>query len=88
MNFVVGFILLVNGGIEEETFWFFKNILEKTPSSTEMDELKFEGLARFYSEGFRLLTQYFSIFHEIFQAFLPELKAHFDKEGIPDILWL
>jgi hypothetical protein len=61
MNFVVGFILLVNGGIEEESFWFFKNILEKTPN-TDRDELRFEGLARFYSEGFRLLTQYSSIF--------------------------
>ena len=55
MNFVVGFILLVNGGIEEESFWLFKNILEKTPTA-DRDQYRFEGLARFYNEGFRLLT--------------------------------
>ena len=54
MNFVVGFMLLVNGGVEEESFWLFKNLLDKTPPS-EGDH-RFEGLARFYSEGFRLLT--------------------------------
>ena len=55
MNFVVGFILMVNGGLEEETFWFFKNILDKTPN-TERESAKFEGLSKFYSEGFRLLS--------------------------------
>jgi hypothetical protein len=55
MNFVVGFILLVNGGIEEESFWLFKNILEKTPGA-ERNENIFEGLAKFYSPEFRLLT--------------------------------
>jgi hypothetical protein len=55
MNFVVGFILLINGGLEEEAFWLFKNILEKTPAG-ESETRVFEGLARFYSEGFRLLS--------------------------------
>ena len=54
MNFVVGFMLLVKGGVEEESVWLFKNLLDKTPPS-EGDH-RFEGLARFYSEGFRLLT--------------------------------
>jgi hypothetical protein len=55
MNFVVGFILLVNGGLEEESFWLFKNLLDKSPGG-KRDPKKFEGLAKFYSEGFRLLT--------------------------------
>jgi hypothetical protein len=43
MNFVVGFILLVNGGREEEAFWLFANILRK--NKTESKELKkFEGI--------------------------------------------
>jgi hypothetical protein len=35
MNFVVGFLLLVNGGKDEEAFWFLAGLLElksNTPS--------------------------------------------------------
>lgn len=30
MNFLAGFILMVSGGQEKETFWFFYAILEKS----------------------------------------------------------
>ena len=53
MNFVVGFILLMNGGNEKEAFWLFAS-LTKTSNLTT-DEPKMEGLRGFYKKHFPLL---------------------------------
>jgi hypothetical protein len=42
MNFIVGFILLINGGNEHEAFWFFAALCKTTKLSS--DEHKIEGI--------------------------------------------
>jgi len=53
MNFVLGFILLMNGGNEKEAFWFFAT-LTKT-SNLSSDYPRMEGLRGFYKKNFPLL---------------------------------
>ncbi len=86
MNFVMGFIMLINGGNEKEAFWLFA-ALTKT-SNLSSDQPKFEGLKGFYKEDFPLLLQYFYQFDYIFQQELPELYRHFEDIQIPNMLWI
>jgi len=51
MNFMVAFILMVSGGNEKQTFWFFYAILEKE----EGEGIPFDGLTGLYMENFPLL---------------------------------
>jgi hypothetical protein len=58
MNFLVGFILLVSGGAERESFWLFASLLMSTPLNSVTDnpyEPKFEGIKGFYKKAFPLL---------------------------------
>jgi hypothetical protein len=64
MNFVVGFILLMNGGNEKEAFWLFATLSKTSNLST--DYPKMEGLKGFYKQDFPLLHQYFDGFDIIF----------------------
>jgi hypothetical protein len=57
MNFVVGFIMLVNGGNEEEAFWLFAALTD--PDRTKGTEAQFDAIRGLYKEGFRLLNQYY-----------------------------
>jgi hypothetical protein len=50
MNFIVGFVLLISGAKEKETFWFFNSILEKS-----LEPIPFDGLQGFYQDNFPLL---------------------------------
>jgi hypothetical protein len=50
MNFLAGFILMVSGGHEKQTFWFFHAILEKSHQ-----QIPFDGLSGFFEEEFPLL---------------------------------
>lgn len=86
INFVVGFILLINGGNETEAFWLFA-ALTKT-SNIRTEHPKMEGLRGFYKKHFPLLQQYFYQFDHIFQEELPELFRHFQDICIPNLLWL
>jgi hypothetical protein len=53
MNFVMGFLMLINGGNEKEAFWMFTIMTKASKISTE--EPKFEGLRGFYKKHFPLL---------------------------------
>lgn len=57
MNFLVGFILLINGGNEKEAFWFFSALSKTTKVSQH--ELKIEGIRGFYKKDFPLLQLFF-----------------------------
>jgi hypothetical protein len=46
------------------------------------------GLHGFFSQGFPLLLKFLKIFNILFEELLPELFAHFQEEGIPDLLWI
>lgn len=91
MNFLIGFILLINGGNEKDTFWFFSSLLNSTKPNQSDDnpfEPHFDGLKGFYKKDFPLLQLYFYQFEIIFQEQLPDLYNHFQEMGIPNLLWL
>ena len=53
MNFILGFILAVNGGNESEAFWLF--IAMTKTSNLSSDIPRFDGLRGFYKKDFPLL---------------------------------
>lgn len=62
INFLAGFLLLMSGANEKETFWFLTSFLA---SSKQL--IPFDGLAGFYEAGFPLLLQYIAVFDDLFQ---------------------
>ena len=70
MNFIVGLLLLVSGGAEEETFWVFVAL---------MHDLQLSG---FYTGGFPLLRRYMDGFGQLLVAVLPRISRHLQDEGI------
>ena len=82
MNFIAGFILMVSGSREKESFWFFCGLLTKH----KIAEPKMAGLNGFFSDGFPTLLRYVQVFHVLFEQYLPELRAHLDD--LPDLLWI
>jgi hypothetical protein len=83
MNFMVAFVLVISGGNEKESFWFFTAILERSH-----EQIPFDGLRGFYESDFPLLHQYMSVFNALFKEWLPELWGHFDQQGVPDQIWI
>lgn len=53
MNFLVGFILLVNGGNDKEAFWFFSALCKTTKYVPELP--KMDGLRGLFKKDFPLL---------------------------------
>ena len=85
MNFVAGFLLLISGGKEDETFWFLVGLL----SNNHLSELhSFDPLAGLYQTSFPLLLSYLDTFDRLLVAHLPKLKAHFDSIGMVPQLWV
>lgn len=62
INFLAGFLLLMSGANEKETFWFLNSFLE-----TSKQLIPFDGLCGFYEAGFPLLLQYLAVFDDLFQ---------------------
>ena len=85
MNFIVGFILMVSGSREKESFWFFSALLSNQSYKTEPYHA---GLSGFYCDKFPLLVQYINAFKIIFEEEFPDLYEHFEEENIPDLLWI
>lgn len=83
MNFMAAFPLMISGGKEKETFWFFAAILEK-----QHQQIPFDGLSKFYENGFSLLLTYIDIFKDLFKEWIPELQKHFEEQGIIDCMWI
>ena len=83
MNFLAGFILMVSGGKEKESFWFFRALLEKS-----YQPIPFDGLTGFYEQGFSLLMQYLNVFKDLLSEQIPDLYQHFQDENLPDQVWI
>ena len=83
MNFVAGFLLLMSGGNEEESFHFLVNLLTTSKEVPEMS-----GLRGLYKTGFPLLAKYSAIFDKAFAKELSSVHGHFTEAGIPPLLWL
>ena len=82
MNYMVGFILMLSGGKEKETFWFFDGILQEKVSTGPRFGT-FDGLANLYKPDFPLLMLYKDIFNSLFEEHLPDLFQHFQDQGYP-----
>ena len=87
MNYVLGLLLLVNGGNDEEAFWLFVAITKKH-SNYDMRKAFDGGLEGLYSTGFPLLMQYQFQFDHLLEEHLPHLKAHFDEISLTPALWI
>jgi len=78
MNFVLGFLLVVSGGKECQTFQLFMKLAEAP---------KFKILG-FFENGFPLLKLYCFIFYKLLEKKYHKLAAHLKEIGLPDSLWL
>jgi hypothetical protein len=76
MNFLAGFLLLVSGGAEIEVFQFFE-VLFKT--------FQLDG---FFKEGMEGLKEHIWIAKRLIKKIHPKISEHFERECIPDDLWL
>jgi len=78
MNFILGFILLINGANEAEAFWMFK-ILAEHPDFMLMglyeDELPFLKFLEYLAK-------------ELLKNKLKDLMEYFEEQDIPDSFWL
>lgn len=81
MNYVMGFILLVSGGNEEEAFWVFVEL-------TKGNEHFAPGIEQFYTDGFPLYHQFVDHFDSIFEEKLPTLRSHFEEIDFCGPVWL
>lgn len=79
MNFIAGFLLLVSGGKEEESFWFLVFLLA---SKYKKQSYSFDPLEGLYQSSFPLLLSHLASFDSLFTNHLPALKSHFDKIGM------
>lgn len=85
MNFIAGFLLIISGFREEESFWAFLSIMT---SKIDEDLIKVEGVGGFYSEGFPLLKVMDGLFGELLRRTLPRVKEHFAAVELSEELWL
>ena len=81
MNYVMGFILMISGGNEEEAFWFFVSLMDG-------NSIINPGYGQFFTEGFPLYYQYIEQFDIIFEEKMPTLKSHFDEIDFSGPIWL
>lgn len=78
MNFVVAFILLINGGNDEDAYWMMRALTEK-------HEGKFAGL---YQDGFPLYFDLMTVFNRLLEQRNPRLASHFEEIGFLHPMWL
>ena len=78
MNFIVGFLLLINGGDELEAFWMFVALARNT------DFL----MMGFFEKNFPLLDLYIYVFYELLNREMPQLCLHMKSLAMPDSMWI
>ncbi|KRX05358.1 Rab-GTPase-TBC domain [Pseudocohnilembus persalinus] len=78
MNFIVGFLLLINGGNESEAFWLF----------IELCRHKDFMIMGIFEQDFPVLNLILFIFKKKFQEHLPKLQEDFMEKGMIDQFWI
>lgn len=76
MNYIVGFLLIVSGGLEEEVFYFLEALYEKFQ------------LYEFFTQEMKGLRHSLYIFNKMFESMLCKLYWHFKNEEISDEMWI
>jgi hypothetical protein len=82
LNYVVGFILLVNGGKEADAFELLCALTGDSKSKLE------GGLINFYSNGFPLYHTYRHCFDRILGKNHSNVQKHLEAEGFLHPMWL
>jgi hypothetical protein len=85
MNFIAGFLLIISGFREEESFWAFLLIMTRKRKN---DMLKVEGIEGFYSEEFPLFKSMKTIFIQLLEKIAPSIKEHIESIELTEELWL
>jgi hypothetical protein len=75
-NFIVGFMLLISGGNEVETYYLFQSLIQ---------EFELESM---YSGQMTALKRWLFVFTHLFTTKLPNLQQHFTAEGIDEYMWV
>jgi len=70
MGYIVGLLLLTSERREQETLFVLARLMEDC------------GLSGLYQEGFPLLEQYMGTFDVLMDELMPELRRHFEREGV------
>lgn len=78
MNFIVGFLLLMSGGNESDTFWVFTLLARDS-------EFLFMGM---FEESLPLMHVFIAIFEKKFLLVLPKLYAHFQENLLDSMMWV
>jgi hypothetical protein len=82
INYLAGFLLLVSGGKEEESFWFLAILITKIFASNT------SSLSGFYNGTFTLLKDCITDFMDSFKCKFPILCKEFKEKSIPEALWI
>ena len=85
MNLVVGFMLIISGGNELDTFYMLVSNFSETFIKRKTYEYSFRGL---FSEEFPLLYFLNFIFDILLEDNIPEVKNHLEELGISYDLWI
>ena len=85
MNLIVGFILILSGLNERDSFYLMTSMFSNTFKSRKKYDYNIRGL--FYEE-FPLLNLLNYIFENLLKRHCPELKAHLEMLGITTDLWM
>ena len=85
MNLVVGFMLIISGGNELDTFYMLVSNFSETFIKRKAYEYSFRGL---FSEEFPLLYFLNFIFDILLEDNIPEVKNHLEELGISYDLWI
>lgn len=70
MGYIVGLLLLTSARAEQDTLFVFARLMEDC------------GLNGLFQEGFPLLQQYMGTFDVLMDDLMPELRRHFEHEGV------
>ena len=76
MNYVVGYLLMISGGYEQEVFSFFLCLCQKF------------NLLEVYSEEMQELHKLLWVFDKLFENAFPNLHEHFMAEEITTDMWV
>lgn len=76
LNFLSGFLLLVNGGSECEAFYMLEVLLHEYQ------------LIGFYTEEMSYLKRSMWVFSQLFAKTHPRLALHFEEQGVINEMWI
>ena len=85
MNLIVGFLLIISGGNELDTFYLLISNFSSTFIEPNKNHVSFRGL---YTEEFPLLNFLKYIFDDLLRINIPDVKEHLDNLGITTDFWM